>query len=110
MRQVKTKSGEIINALEDHDLIQMKAIFKEAGDIWYRAWVEQGRKHHGFCAFGKKIWAFHVAKYRRTCSKITLVEFDFTQGHNAAAEVVEPALHFLKKHGIEAFYSYEFID
>ena len=104
MKQTLNYNDDLINAYQDADLLANKAIFAEAGEIWYQNWQKQGAEDIGTCCGGKAIRVPYLGKGQRNYEMKEVVYCGFVQGNVAAERAVGLALEFLAANNIQAEY------
>ena len=84
-------------ALEESDREEAIKIGEHAGDLWYRKWVELGKKDYGSCCGGKGIKVYFLGKRKRYARPAFVVNCSWVQGNLAASESHEGALEYVKE-------------
>jgi len=93
-----------VNAYQMPDIGKIRAVLNKAEIIWHDEWVRQGSTDLGSCCGGKCIQVWYAAPRKRSAEPLNIANSPPCQGNMSASQSVEPALAFLKDHGIDAQY------
>ena len=114
MKTMKVGEGQswerVIEAYEVKDLEPKVFVLRNAEWIWFETWVAQGSIDQGSCCGGKGLEVDFVRPRERYPRTTNVVSCNFVQGNVAAQLSCEPALQYLKEHGINARYNDGWMD
>jgi hypothetical protein len=107
MKNVETYkgSGEMVSALQDADIEQMRPIFREIEYAWYEQWLARGQKDEGSCCLGIGISVYYLPPRARYPRLRQVIQWTWSQGDFEAERTKDTPIKALAKYGASAVYN-----